>query len=112
MPNMPTQPNRPNMPIMPKSTNSAHISLSVIDAFLRKVHAGFDTMSSVEQGIWREILTQINAATVEGLMQSSAPPTTRRSSLPSDTPTRSLLPSRCMPYSRRWPPNSSHPTAA
>ncbi len=30
-------------------------------------------MSSVEQGIWREILTQINAATVEGLMQSSAP---------------------------------------
>ncbi len=72
MPNMPTQPNRPNMPIMPKSTNSAHISLSVIDAFLRKVHAGFDTMTSVEQGIWREILTQINSATVEGLMQSSA----------------------------------------
>ncbi len=30
-------------------------------------------MSSVEQGIWREILTQINAATVEGLMLSSAP---------------------------------------
>ncbi len=49
------------------------MSLSVISAFLRKVHAGFDTMSSVEQGIWREILTQINAATVEGLMQSSAP---------------------------------------
>ncbi len=73
MPNMPTQPNRPNMPIMPKSANSAHISLSVINAFLRKVHAGFDTMSSVEQGIWREILTQINSATVEGLMQSSVP---------------------------------------
>ncbi len=49
------------------------MSLSVISAFLRKVHAGFDTMSSVEQGIWREILTQINSATVEGLMQSSAP---------------------------------------
>ncbi len=48
------------------------MSFSVISAFLRKVHAGFDTMSSVEQGIWREILTQINAATVEGLMQSSA----------------------------------------
>ncbi len=49
------------------------MSFSVISAFLRKVHAGFDTLSSVEQGIWREILTQINAATVEGLMQSSAP---------------------------------------
>ena len=51
------------------------VSLSVIDAFLRKVHGGFDTMSSIEQGIWREILSHINEATVNGLLQAKAVPT-------------------------------------
>ena len=51
------------------------VSLPVIDAFLRKVHAGFDTMSSIEQGIWREILSHINEATVNGLLQAKAVPT-------------------------------------
>lgn len=51
------------------------VSLSVIDAFLRKVHGGFDTMSSIEQGIWREILSHINEATVNGLLEAKAVPT-------------------------------------
>ena len=51
------------------------MSLPVIDAFLRKVHGGFDTMSSIEQGIWREILSHINEATVNGLLQAKAVPT-------------------------------------
>lgn len=51
------------------------VSLPVIDAFLRKVHDGFDPMSSIEQGIWREILSHINEATVNGLLQAKAVPT-------------------------------------
>jgi hypothetical protein len=39
------------------------------------VHGGFDTMSSIEQGIWREILTHINEATVNGLLDAKAVPT-------------------------------------
>lgn len=49
------------------------LSRSVIDAFLRKVHAGFDTMSAIEQGIWREVLAAVNEATVSGLLKSSTP---------------------------------------
>lgn len=49
------------------------LSRAVIDAFLRKVHAGFNTMSAIEQGIWREVLAAVNEATVNGLLKSSAP---------------------------------------
>ncbi len=49
------------------------LSRAVIDAFLRKVHAGFNTMSAIEQGIWREVLAAVNEATVNGLLKSSTP---------------------------------------
>ncbi len=63
----------PIAPTMPE--NSVQVSLSVIDAFLHKVHGGFDTMSSIEQGVWREILSHINEATVSGLLEAKAVPT-------------------------------------
>ena len=62
-------PIEPIMPIEPKAIKSM-VSVSVIDAFLNKIHNGFDTMASIEQGMWQEILNQINEATVNGLLEA------------------------------------------
>ena len=59
---------------MPKAIKPM-VSSSVIEAFLQKVHNSFDTMTSIEQGIWREILNHINEATVNGLLEAKTVPT-------------------------------------
>jgi hypothetical protein len=49
--------------------------VEVLDAFLRRIYEGFDTDTSIEEGVWRELLRIINEATVEGLTASDTPPT-------------------------------------
>ena len=59
---------------MPKAIKPM-VSSSIIDAFLQKIYNGFDTASSIEATMWREVLRVINEGTVEGLAQANTPPT-------------------------------------
>lgn len=58
-----------------EASHDIAFSPAVVEDYLRKIYDGFDASTNIEPTVWREILKVMNRGAVEGLSQSSTPPT-------------------------------------